>query len=118
MSEPTQIESWEDLDRRLKRVGLLIEVGDLHRQERMVDHMDMLFDRIEDLEAKLAACEKYRDAYAKCDRIATQTVRGLEAKLVETICLARDVINGLVDSGDAFEVLNATLQELKGKKDE
>ena len=42
----------------------------------------------------------------------------LEAKLVETICLARNAINGLVDSGDAFEVLNATLQEIKGEKDE
>jgi hypothetical protein len=42
----------------------------------------------------------------------------LEAKLVETICLARDAINGLVDSGDAFEALNATLQEIKGEKDD
>lgn len=32
-------------------------------------------------EAKLATCEKYRDAYAECDRIGTQAVRDLEAKL-------------------------------------
>jgi chromosome segregation ATPase len=30
---------------------------------------------------KLATCEKYRDAYAECDRIGTQAVRELEAKL-------------------------------------
>jgi hypothetical protein len=36
---------------------------------------------IEELEAKLTACEKYRDAYAECDRIGTQAVRDLEAKL-------------------------------------
>lgn len=33
------------------------------------------------LEAKLATCEKYRDAYADCDRIGTQAVRDLESKL-------------------------------------
>ena len=32
------------------------------------------------LEAKLATCEKYRDAYAECDRIGTQAVRDLEAR--------------------------------------
>ena len=32
-------------------------------------------------EAKLATCEKYRDAYAECDRIGTQAVRDLEAKV-------------------------------------
>jgi outer membrane murein-binding lipoprotein Lpp len=38
---------------------------------------------IETLEAKLAICEKYRDAYAECDRIGTQAVRDLEAKLAK-----------------------------------
>lgn len=37
--------------------------------------------------AKLATCEKYRDTYAECDRIGTQAVRDLEAKLAE--CEAR-----------------------------
>jgi hypothetical protein len=40
-------------------------------------------DLIEELEAELAACKKYRDAYAECDRIATQAVRDLEAKLAD-----------------------------------
>ena len=34
-----------------------------------------------EVEAKLTTCEKYRDAYAECDRIGTQAVRDLEAKL-------------------------------------
>ena len=42
---------------------------------------DAAADRIEALTAKLATCEKYRDAYAECDRIGTQAVRDLEAKL-------------------------------------
>jgi chromosome segregation ATPase len=37
------------------------------------------------LEAKLATCEKYRDAYAGCDRIGTQAVRDLEAKLAKAV---------------------------------
>lgn len=35
----------------------------------------------EELEAKLATCEKYRDAYAEFDRIGTQAYRDLEEKL-------------------------------------
>jgi chromosome segregation ATPase len=34
-----------------------------------------------EVEAKLATCEKYRDAYAEMDRIGTQAVRDLEAEL-------------------------------------
>jgi hypothetical protein len=46
----------------------------------MANHyMDEAADRIEALTAELATCEKYRDAYAECDRIGTQTVRDLEA---------------------------------------
>lgn len=41
--------------------------------------------RIEELEAKLTTCEKYRDAYAECDRIGTQAVRDLEAKLAKAM---------------------------------
>ena len=39
----------------------------------------------EELEAKLAECEKYRDAYAECDRIGAQAVRDLEAKLAKAV---------------------------------
>ena len=47
-------------------------------------------DRIEALTAKLATCEKYRDAYAECDRIGTQAVRDLEAKLARAEWLLAD----------------------------
>jgi Zn-dependent M32 family carboxypeptidase len=40
-------------------------------------------DRADASEAKLATCEKYRDAYAERDRIGTQAVRDLEAKLAK-----------------------------------
>jgi hypothetical protein len=47
-------------------------------------HMEAA-DRIEALTAKLATCEKYRDAYAECDRIGAQAVRDLEAKLAKAV---------------------------------
>ena len=51
---------------------------------------DAAADRIEALTAKLATCEKYRDAYAECDRIGTQAVRDLEAKLAKAEWLLTD----------------------------
>jgi hypothetical protein len=42
-------------------------------------------DLIEALTAKLATCEKYRDAYAEMGRIGTQAVRDLEAKLAKAV---------------------------------
>ena len=46
----------------------------------VADHMKAQAAEIERLQAKLATCEKYRDAYAECDRIGTQAVRDLEAR--------------------------------------
>lgn len=58
-------------------------------KERLrANHLDECYDaidRIEELESKLATCEKYRDAYAECDRIGTQAVRNLEAKLAKAV---------------------------------
>jgi hypothetical protein len=92
-------------------------------------------------EAKLATCEKYRDAYAECDSIGTQAVRDLEAKLAE--CLERNallearlgkVVEGLLlarvhvanneqgwSVGRAsarydLKIINATLAEIEGEK--
>jgi len=42
-------------------------------------------NRIEELEAKLATCEKYRDAYDKMGRIGTEAYRDLEAKLAMSV---------------------------------
>lgn len=40
---------------------------------------------IERLSDKLATCEKYRDAYAEMDKIGTQAMRDLEAKLAKAV---------------------------------
>ena len=50
-----------------------------------------------EVEAKLATCEKYRDAYAECDRIGTQAVRDLEAKLAKAEWLLTDAAVQLED---------------------
>jgi DNA repair exonuclease SbcCD ATPase subunit len=79
-------------------------------------------------EIKLATCEKYRDAYAACDRIGTQAVRDLEAKLAE--CLERNAllearlgkaVEALRKIADAFgcecgDAARATLAEIEGEK--
>ena len=58
----------------------------IHATKQMAcDWCRQAADRIEALEAKLATCEKYRDAYAECDRIGTQAVRDLEAKLAKAV---------------------------------
>lgn len=61
---------------------------------------------IKELATKLATCEKYRDAYAEMDRIGTQAVRDLEAKLAE--CEARlgkavEALTTLAAIADAFD---------------
>jgi len=107
-------------------------------------------DRIEELEAKLnlaqrqvvaaefnlATCKKYRDTYAECDRIGTQAVRELEAKLAkyEAVTEAQKLFNHyaveimlhgatasrLQDLECAWTNLEvqSELAELKGKDDE
>lgn len=61
-------------------------------------------DRIEALIAKLATCEKYRDAYDEMGRIGTQAVRDLEAKLAENE----------VRLGKAVEALKMMCEEFRG----
>ena len=67
--------------------------------------------RLETLEERLEAAQrdaKEAEAYAE----------DLEAKLAKAVGalrLSRDAINGLVDSGDAFDDINATLAELTGE---
>jgi chromosome segregation ATPase len=46
-------------------------------------------------EDKLATCEKYRDAYAECDRIGTQAVRDLEAKLAKAVEALDDLLEAI-----------------------
>ena len=72
-----------------------------------------LADRIEELETKLATCEKYRDAYAECDRIGTQAVRDLEAKLASVIAAYR--IEAMRREDYSHEAFDQHIAELKGE---
>ena len=80
-------------------------------------------DYAEELEAKLATCEKYRDAYAECDRIGTQTVRDLEAKLAKAVealdMLVRDCEADYPPSHVAIKYFAiGALAEIKGESHE
>jgi hypothetical protein len=55
------------------------------RIELLATTNEQLVATNEALTAKLATCEKYRDAYAECDSIGTQAVRDLEAKLAAAV---------------------------------
>jgi hypothetical protein len=105
---------WEDIDAAFTN---------LHRE------YDRRGDRIEELEAKLATCEKYRAAYAECDRIGAQAVRDLEAKLgkaVEALMAWKhynesdeeDHVSLMLNYGEAMEKTRTTLAELTGGKDD
>ena len=77
---------------------------------------------VAELEAKLATCEKYRDAYAECDRIGTQAVRDLEARLAKVVealeDLVRDCEADYPPSHGAIKYFAlATLAEIKGGND-
>ena len=78
------------------------------------DAVKVVANRIEALTAKLATCEKYRDAYAECDRIGTQAVRDLEAKLAKAV-EALEFYTGYDDDGS---IARATLAEIKGESHE
>jgi hypothetical protein len=74
----------------------------------------------DEVEAKLATCEKYRDAYAECDRIGTQAVRDLEdklAKAVEALGIIKDRQFYRMGPGITAQVIaRATLAEIEGEK--
>jgi hypothetical protein len=70
-----------------------------------------LHEHIKALTAKLATCEKYRDAYAECDRIGTQTVRDLEAMNKNQEAMIRQADR----RGDALEAKLAECEARLGK---
>lgn len=71
----------------------------------------------EELEANLATCEKYRDAYDEMGRIGTQAVRDLEGKLAKAVeALGLIVVDntwGL--EHETYMKCRATLAEIKGE---
>ena len=83
-------------------IARLRELGDHasfepHMHHKAADRIEDLVERNKELalqllatqgqaaEAKLATCERHRDAYAEMDRIGTQAVRDLEAKLEKAV---------------------------------
>ncbi|CAB4166742.1 hypothetical protein UFOVP845_49 [uncultured Caudovirales phage] len=81
----------------------------------------------EELEQRLSICERHRDAYAECDRIGTQAVRDLEAKLSKTEGLLAKAVEALelivVDNTwglehETYMKCRATLAEIKGESHE
>ena len=74
-------------------------------------------DRIEALEAKLATCEKYRDAYDEMGRIGTQAVRDLEAKLAKAV--EGQKVNALEqileERGAVFDAMVDAAEDAAGK---
>jgi len=68
---------------------------------------------------KLATCEKYRDAYAECDRIGTQAVRDLEAKLAKAVeALRYYAVEAMPWEADDSLIARTTLAEIEGEKGE
>ena len=70
----------------------------IKRGDEMADYVQKLQTKvflqekhIWELEANLKTCEKYKDAYAQGDKIGTQAVRDLEAKLDRAIAALRRV---------------------------
>jgi len=108
-----------------------VKMDDL-RSINTLEDIKFAVRRIEELEAKLATCEKYKAAYAECDKIATQAVRDLEAKLQHQTHLIEQLFSMLdkteeTDDGIVFhpnqlrscraadtEKLNKILTELRG----
>jgi len=72
------------------------------------------------LAEQLATCEKYRDAYAECDRIGTQAVRDLEAKLAKAVgLLGKSLVKEKRDlSSTLYEEISDFIEEIAEIKGE
>ena len=73
----------------------------------------LLIVRIEELEAKLATCRKYRDAYAECDRISTHALRkAVEALEKLADCVDDGCFCSEMEMATAMDNVRTTLAEL------
>jgi hypothetical protein len=90
----------DDLVKRAKALSAMIHLGEKISWGQDTAMIDALADEITRLRTK----NKHLEAKL--------------AKAVEALLLARDGLNGLVDSNDAFDVCSTTLAELKGMSDE
>jgi len=127
-------ENGDDIVARLERLATkMFQSGNWGRDlDTVKEAMDTIVDlrvdlhRIEELEAKLATCEKYRDAYDQMGRIGTEAYRDLEAKLAKAVAalqqlvLEYDEVALAHDEPEsmtaAYVVACTTLAELKGEK--
>jgi hypothetical protein len=100
---------------------LVKRLRDKHCCESPNCNCDEAADRIEALTAKLATCEKYRDAYDKMGRIGTEAYRDLEAKLakaVEALRLALKYNTAMHRGASEFNKrILTTLAEIEGEKE-
>lgn len=107
-----------------KEADMICAADRIEALQKALKDQSSVSDRLAE---QLATCEKYRDAYAECDRIGTQAVRDLETKLAKT-----EVINKLLtviailndpnderfpEAVDLAERFSATLAEIKGGND-
>jgi hypothetical protein len=96
---------------------------DPHCECDSADAVKVVADRIKALEAKLATCEKYRDAYAEMGRIGTQAVRDLETKLAAAEAEAKKYKHAFAAQSRKLQAVlhiegvKATLAEIKGGND-
>lgn len=108
----------EELIAYLRLQGLDKDIAAADRIELLATTNEQLVATNEALTAKLATCEKYRDAYAEMGRIGTQAVRDLEAKLAALLGAAEKVINSYWNSNDGVITgiydLEAALARVKG----
>ena len=128
-------ENGDDIVARLERLATkMFQSGNWGRDlDTVKEAMDTIVDlrvdlhRIEELEAKLATCEKYRDAYDKMGRIGTEAYRDLEAKLAKLAHAAKPfaaikIKDGRSQAGEIGRTdvtnIRAALAELKGQDDE
>ena len=80
------------------------------------DRIEELSNCVAVLEAKLATCEKYKAAYAECDRIGTQAVRDLEAKLAKAVEALDQIAGKAPYADDPYDIARSALAKLKGDK--
>jgi len=74
---------------------------------------------VAELERERDEARKYRDAYAECDRIGTQAVRDLEAKLAKAVEAAEQLASDAVPCVCNYCLeARATLAEIKGESHE
>ncbi|MDA7915279.1 hypothetical protein N9B98_03320 [bacterium] len=87
--------------------------------EELREDLTMAAVNVYELEAKLATCEKYRDAYDKIGRIGVKYIEELQAKLAKAVDLALEecpFIHGTGSYNDWWHDRRTTIAELKGEK--